>query len=122
MVEGAAYEWWSTAGPADPRDGRRRGVDNAVGWRCCRHDCNVRAMSALLPYVAGQRAKHHDGSDRDEPGEQAEHDADLAVEPTVGGDGRGKIERGEPVQSEPEDCGHHGWQEQAAPGKLPEEQ
>src|SRR5437588_11563316 len=94
--------------------GRRRGLDDAIRWRCCRHDRRVRTMSASLPYIAGERAEHHDGSNRDEPGQQAEHDAYLAVEPTVRGDGGGEVERGEALQPQPEDCGHEGRQQPTA--------
>src|SRR5213592_1221997 len=55
--------------------------------------------TSLLPHVAGHGAEHDDSGDGDEPGEEAEDDADRPVEPAVGGDRRGEVERGEHLEA-----------------------
>ena len=74
------------------------------------------SVSSVFPHGPGDGAEDDDGCDGDEPGQQAEDDADLAVELAVGDDRGGEVDRGEPVEADSKQRGDDREPEQRFPG------
>jgi hypothetical protein len=95
------------------------GADDAIGRS------GLGSPIAALPLVPRRTAdgsQHDDRADGNEPGQQAEEDADCSVEPAIGDDCRREIDRGEQFEADPEERRENGRGDEAAPWHLPGQQ